>query len=592
MTKVQLLKGRFLTWLTSWLAIGILATFLLISLIILSYQLVFTNRIYWGVKVAGINLSGLSPQEAVNLLSTVSQKQEQKIQLSWANSTFTLSAQKLELTYNLTKTVNQALLVGRHSHWLSNLKHQYLALTTGVNLPLEFNINYEYLDDKVNRLATLVEKPAKPPTITYQNQILQITPGETGQQLDKDQLKKTIYHQLAWLETASINLPITTTGYQLTTSQQETIKKQAEKLTAKKVVATFEARQWIFDQDKIANLLTVSIPNPQSSPQLVIDRAKLDQEVATIAKAIDRPAQNARFQMADGKVTVFSPSVNGQAVKREELTNLLEQTLLANNPPEEIKIPVTITEAPVKTSQVNSLGINELIGRGVSSFAGSPPERIHNIKLATSRLNGILIAPGETFSFNNAVGEISVATGYTTAYIISKGRTILGEGGGVCQVSTTIFRAAVNTGLPIEERFAHAYRVSYYEKGGSKVGLDATIFAPSVDLKFKNDTPAYILVQGYIEGTNLIFDFYGTKDNRVVEISNPQISNLTPPPPPLYEEDPTLPAGVVKQIDFAATGADVKIIRTVRKNGQIETSTFISHYKPWQAVYKVGTKTN
>ena len=140
--------------------------------------------------------------------------------------------------------------------------------------------------------------------------------------------------------------------------------------------------------------------------------------------------------------------------------------------------------------------------------------------MATSRLNGVLVAPGEEFSFNKALGDVSAGTGYQQAYVIKGGRTVLGDGGGVCQVSTTLFRALLNAGLPITERRAHSYRVGYYEQGFPP-GLDATVYYPTTDLKFKNDTSNHILIQSRVEGVKLIFDIYGPDDGRKVVMEGP-----------------------------------------------------------------------
>jgi vancomycin resistance protein YoaR len=190
------------------------------------------------------------------------------------------------------------------------------------------------------------------------------------------------------------------------------------------------------------------------------------------------------------------------------------------------------------------------------------------------------------------VGEVSEKTGYQQAYVIKSGRTILDDGGGVCQVSTTIFRAALNTGLPIIERVAHAYRVAYYEQN-SQVGLDATVYEPAVDLKFKNETPGYILIQSSVDQKNqmLIFDFYGTGDGRRVIIGKSTIAKQVPPPEPIHQEDPNLPKGEIKQIDWPAWGAEVSFsYQVTRGNELLQNETFVSRYRPWQAIYLVGTK--
>jgi vancomycin resistance protein YoaR len=256
-----------------------------------------------------------------------------------------------------------------------------------------------------------------------------------------------------------------------------------------------------------------------------------------------------------------------------------------------LEVPVDRTPPDVTTDKVNNLGINELIGKGKSTFYHSISSRVHNIALAASRINGVLVKPGDVFSFNEALGDVSQFTGYEQAYIISGGKTILGDGGGVCQVSTTLFRAVLNAGLPIYERQAHAYRVGYYEQD-SPPGIDATVYSPSPDFKFKNDTPANILIvaKTNAKGYSLTFEIYGTSDGRTSSISKPAVSDLTPPPEDSYQDDPTLPAGTIKQVDFKAWGAKVAFNYVVKRGGQtIYKKTFISNYRPWQAVYLRGT---
>jgi vancomycin resistance protein YoaR len=237
------------------------------------------------------------------------------------------------------------------------------------------------------------------------------------------------------------------------------------------------------------------------------------------------------------------------------------------------------------------LGIKELIGRGSSRFAHSIVNRIYNIGLASSRFKGVLVAPDEIFSFNQVLGDVSALTGYKQAFVIKDGKTVLGDGGGVCQVSTTLFRAVLDAGLPIVERRAHSYRVGYYEQD-SPPGIDATVFAPSTDLKFKNDTPGHLLIQPLYDAKaqTLVFEIYGTDDGRVATTTKPITTSVTAAPPDLYVDDPTLPAGTIKQIDFKAAGARVVFDYQVTRAGEeIYSNTFVSNYRPWQAVFLRGT---
>lgn len=327
------------------------------------------------------------------------------------------------------------------------------------------------------------------------------------------------------------------------------------------------------------------------------NESKLADILGKFAAKIDFPPQEALFRFAGGRVTAFQPSANGQSLDQEGVKKMIRASfiLLAKGtlPPSlTIELPIKTLEAKVKTEEANNLGIKELVGRGTSKFLGSDRNRTHNIQLAASRLNGVLVAPEEEFSFNIALGDVSKFTGYKEAYIIKEGRTILGDGGGVCQVSTTFFRAILNAGLPILERHPHSYRVSYYEQG-SGPGFDASVYAPGWDLKFKNDTGHYLLVQSSVDlkSATLTFDLYGTKDGRKVTITKPVITNRIPPPEDLYQDDPGLPKGQIKQIERRIEGADVFFTRKVERAVEVLTQeTFNSHYQPWRAIYLRGTK--
>lgn len=332
---------------------------------------------------------------------------------------------------------------------------------------------------------------------------------------------------------------------------------------------------------------------------LKVNYSYLDDILDNLSNQIDITPKDALFQFQDNRVILFATSSTGRKLDKEKVKQVVRSYVLAFSQKEidasgtaEFSLPVEIVLPKVTTENSNNYGIRELIGLGSSKFYGSIPGRIHNIELAASRLNGHLIAPNSVFSFNDTLGDVSQATGFQPAYIIKEGRTVLGDGGGVCQVSTTLFRAALNSGLPITERHAHAYRVGYYEQE-SPVGIDATVFAPTHDLKLLNNTDYYLLIQAKTDLPNysLVFEIYGTKDGRQVEMTKPVFLSQSPPLSDLYQDDPTLPKGVVKQVDWKAPGAKTSFDYKVIKNGETLTQiTFVSNYKPWQAVFLRGTK--
>jgi len=326
----------------------------------------------------------------------------------------------------------------------------------------------------------------------------------------------------------------------------------------------------------------------------------IQETIVILESQYNRDAKNALFSIKDGKVSAFAQEKDGLKVDSqdalEQIRNILAseeiRTFAGKARSYRIAVTSSVIKPAVTLSAANTLGIQEIIGVGTSDYSGSIPERVHNLLLASERLNGTLIPKNELFSYNKTVGEISASTGYKPAYVILNGRTVLGDGGGVCQTSTTVFRAAINSGLPIVDWAPHAYRVHYYENDG-KPGKDATVYAPSQDFSFRNNTPAAILIQTEADTENnlLTYTFWGKKDGRKIYISDVSLGNSIPAPEPKEQEDPTLPRGQRRQVDWAANGLaawfDYKV---TLGNELVQEKRFVSNYRPWQAVFLVGTK--
>lgn len=334
--------------------------------------------------------------------------------------------------------------------------------------------------------------------------------------------------------------------------------------------------------------------------EVSVSETELKKKLAPEASQIDKPAIDAVFEFTEGagpdqkgRVKAFTPSVNGQSIDYAKIKE--ELILQAKRAPSNISVPLftKIVTPNIQTSAAEKYGLHDLLGSGESYFYDSIPGRVFNIGLGTEKISGSLIAPGDEFSFNDSIGTISALFGFQKAYAIIKNKTVLDDGGGVCQVSTTIYRAALNAGLPITERSAHAYRVGFYEQGGFKPGLDATVYPPDPDFKFKNDTGHWLLLQAKIDQANqkLTFDIFGTSDGRQTKIEGPVILSQTPPPDPIYEDDPNLPNGEIKQVDTAHPGAKTSFTRTVTRNGEeLIKETVVSNYIPWPARFLKGTK--
>ncbi len=248
----------------------------------------------------------------------------------------------------------------------------------------------------------------------------------------------------------------------------------------------------------------------------------LDTYVIGLAKSTDRNPVDAKFIIDNGTAVVITPAQKGQELNVSAATIELRRGFLANKT--EIVLTPNITEPAITAEKINSLGLNGRIAVGESSFVGSTLARIQNIKVSSKKYNGLIIKPNEVFSFNANLGDVVASVGYVPEKVIKDGKIEYEYGGGICQVSTTLFRAAIRAGFPIVERKPHAFPVHYYEPQG----FDATIYPGSSDLRFINDTAGPVLLQTHISGSNLIFEIYGKSDGRVVTVDGPYQYDIKP----------------------------------------------------------------
>lgn len=558
--------------------------------LILAYFLTFRDKVYPNVKVANLDLGGLTVVQAREKISRLKPQTFPTLTLKSDQGQWFIEPEALKVTVDATATARQVFAVGRYQPVEKNLvQHWRLLRRPQVVIP-EVSFDLLAWQTLAATISAAVDRPAVPPAISLtgfgQQRQAQVSSGQPGHQVDMSQLTQQVHSHFYRRDATPITLPIVPVLPAITTTQAETTRQRARQLLNKSLQLKTSQNTWSLNDEEMINFL--SFTND-------LDGAKIASWTAQLAQSIDRPPQNALFRFENGKVAEFKPAIEGLTLEQSQTVAKISQAIKNLEKGSEttlsLDLPIQSQPPTITTAQVNNLGIKELIGRGESWFSGSIPSRIHNIQLAAQKISGTLVPPGETFSFNQTVGEIDRSTGFQQAYVIQNGRTVLGDGGGVCQVSTTLFRAALNAGLPIEERRAHAYRVGYYEQN-SPVGLDATVFGPTVDFKFKNDTPAHILIQTNIDTSQskLTFELYGSSDGRQVNISPSRIWDQTPPPPDLYQDDPTLPAGTVKQVDWKAWGAKVAFDwKVTRDSEMLQERTFYSTYRPWQAVFLRGT---
>lgn len=544
------------------------------------------EKISPGISIAKIDLSNKSKEQAVQILSQ-NLKTQETIFLFSTDKKYEINLKNIDLSYDLDKSVQKAYSLTRTGNFFLDLGKKLNLIFKNQNLGLEIRLNEESLNVTFKKIKNELETEPVKPEVSLFNGVVSIEKGKRGTVLDTFLLRANIGKTLSFQSEEQIEIPFNQAGDVLDDLQIETLKARAENLIEKNIILKFNDQTFTFKDEELVSFL-----NPKN--EYLEEEILL--KIQEIASFVDREPQNSVFVFENGQVKEFTPSLDGYKIEKDSLKNILIGNLRTLEHQDDktvsLDIPVTTTQPKIQNKDVNDLGIETLIGKGSSKFVGSIANRIYNINLSSSKFKGILVSPGDTFSFNSYLGDVSQETGFKQAYIIKEGKTILGDGGGVCQVSTTLFRAVLNAGLPILERQAHAYRVGYYEQDSSP-GLDATVYSPHPDLIFKNDTAKHILIQSVFNEKNrtLVFEIYGTNDGRKATVTKPIISSTTPPGEDIYQEDPTLPIGSLKQIEYKAWGAKVKFDYIVERNGEIIfKKTFYSNYQPWQAVYLRGTK--
>src|SRR3989344_4988537 len=552
-----------------------------------------TPYILPGVSVSGVEVGGETKERAVEMIRMAIQHNQQKlpdIAFTVERSTFATPSASLGMRQEVVYALDQAFSVGRSFSLLKNVVDIADAYRHGHTISAPYAFDGQRILSWAAMVAKEVDVQGTEPSLVLRVSgnptTLSVIPGKERRVVDTTALVEILSQRFQEPPT-HIALPVVVRPA-LTPDESITIQTRAKNFVGKSIVVRIDSFSTTLKDKALIDVLALPTGFQKDHIRTLAEQWQ---------KSVERPAQEPKFVYDGKKVTTFDPPIYGRTISVDEAVrsftdamHAIEYSKLGQENERLIEISVEKTYPKTTLNSLNTLGINEQIGYGDSLFYHSIPTRVHNVVLTAQRIDLSLVAPGETFSFNVHLGDVSGKTGFQRAYVIQEGRTVLGDGGGVCQVSSTVFRAVLDAGLPIVERHGHSYRVGYYEQN-SAPGFDATVFAPSVDFKFKNDTPTYILIHTIPDAKNLSLqiELWGTKDGRTVEISEQKVWDNVPPRSTIYQDDPSLPPGVLKQVDWSAPGAKASFKYVVKRNNEVlQDQVFKTTYQPWAAVYLRG----
>jgi len=590
-TRQRIPIGQALTSMGVAAALMALATLILA---VLGSRLAFAGQVLPGVAAAGSDLSGLNqPEVEFALDQALTYSQTGIILLRDQGSHWVARPAELGAAIDVSSMADQAVGVGRDSGLIQNLYEQITAWSQGIQITPRVTFDQRVGASYLGALAAQIDRPTVEAGLSLNGLEIEARPGQIGRSLDIGATLAALEPSFERMYDAQLNLVVHESPPQvLDVSQQAAL---AEEILSQVLTLTAEDDgPWVIEREALAQMLRLE-GIADTGYEVRIDPAALTAFLEPLALKLEQDPQNARFIFNDDtrQLDLLQEAVIGRELDLPASIEAIQHGLASG----QHAIPLVFhLEQPAVGSDATAaeLGITEAVSERFTYFAGSSPERIRNIATASAAFHGLLIAPGETLSMAEVLGDISLDKGYAEALIIYGDRTIKGVGGGVCQVSTTLFRTALYGGFEIVERYPHAYRVGYYEQGRGSPGpgFDATVFVPLVDFKFTNDTPYWLLSETYVYGSQLLWKFYSTSDGREVQVSGAQVSDVIEAPKPLYKENPDLAQGKIEQVDFEADGMDVLFTRTVSLSGQVlHRDTFKTHYLPWQAIYEYGPGT-
>lgn len=495
----------------------------------------YSDKILSNIFINGENYSNLTEEEAGNKLENkIKDFREKGIDLVYKDKSYNAQLEKIGIKINTKKTASEAFNYGHKESMFENLKDHFDLQINTIDLWLVPEINKEKLEIYISENISEIEDPPRNFNYKYEKDEFIPVPARSGMIINRNKLIKNISENITAFDNKIIDVELIKKDPEIKEDANELALANAKNLLNKKILLKYNSNDWEVQKEDLALWIKFDVlKNNKGETALDIraDKEKIKDYLLTLIPQINREPVNAQLEFKKGKVEMFSLSQEGIALQIEKSIGEINKVVFIeenhkDNSEKEIEVQMIVkkVQPEITTESIDNMGITALLATGESNFYGSPKNRRHNIAVGAGKFNGILIGPEDEFSFNKALGGVGPREGYLPELVIKKGETVPEYGGGLCQVSTTTFRAAVKAGLEITERRSHAYPVQYYNPQGT----DATIYPPHPDLRFKNNTPAYILIQTRIEGNRLFFDFYGSDDKRNVELIGPYIYDKKP----------------------------------------------------------------
>jgi vancomycin resistance protein YoaR len=581
-----------------WFALAVITLVVLgIAGGITSFYRSYEGRIYPNVSIQGIAVGEMTPEQAESALrSRYAAFLRQPVVITYGDRQWTPTLDELGMTFDFRGAVDAAYNAGRGHGLIDDAREIAAIWQHGLDVPLHVSYDETRAQAYLTQLAREIERAPADAQVRLDGAQIAIVGAAIGRQVLVDATLSHVSQQLQAFVPATIPLQTREIPPRLDDATVAAARAQIETILQGPLALRVDKNEYEWTVADLADMIIINrVPSAEGDRIAVtLDQDMIARRIRQIADETEKPGTRPRVAWNNGDLKIMKPGKPGLRLDEARARDMVIAAVMGRD--RTLELPMVPTDPPVTEANLHQLGIRELVSIGKSDFTGSAAYRIHNIGVGMQLLNGLLIAPGEEFSFNKNIGQINAANGFVEGAAIIQNRTQQEFGGGICQDSTTMFRAAFWAGLPITERWGHSFYISWYDKyalgpRGNGPGLDATIFTGGPDLKFVNDTGAWLLIQAWSNPKTGVaqIELYGTKPNRTVDLTHKVYDHTPAPTEPVFVADPKVPRGTIKHTDKARGGMTIDVYRLVVENGAPRPpELFRTRFRPWPNIYTLN----
>lgn len=554
-----------------------------------------------GTQVNGLNIAELNrPQALATLKAHFADFENTAVDYVFEGQHWNASLGQLGYAIDYETTLDAAWQHGRAGSRIS----QFTGVMIGAeekSYPVQFTRNEGKLFEFLSELGKQIVGASHDASLYLDGDQVRIKPDQDGRQLDMEAAMQATHKLVVAAERGEVQLNAVSVTSSITAADLEPRQALAQTLISRPVIVNTGDASWTVAQATLRAALVLPAEGVLADPALneqVIEQTLSEMKIDVATKSSD-----AVLGWENGLIVV-TPDVRGRELDvKGTVAAVAEAAKSSDNRTVDARFSEVL--ATVRADNMHELGIIDEIATGDSSYEGSSWERAENVKISAEHLTHTLVPPGGTYSFNQAIGPITLENGFVEGQIIVGSYIQSDIGGGACQASTTVFRAALLAGLPIQHHY-HQYRLAFYEQDGWQPGLDAAIYQPNdpgdtnyeADLTFQNTTENWMLVEVVTDGLRVHCKLYGTPQGWDVKVEVPYVSEPKKPGKPIETEDPKLARGERKQVGWARDGYDVCATRTITQNGELVQQEglsnpweFWSYFQPQAETYLIGPGT-